>query len=114
MPAFRTILGATEGAKEDYESWKKFFSSLKQRGLTGVEMIISDKCLGLVEAAAEFYPEASWQRWCRAHLASRESALSNSPPTGVIGHGRYCENHLAVSCGGTYNLDGVDVGVPRS
>ena len=64
---YRSILGASEGAKEDTESWKNFLRSLKQRGLTGVDLIISDKCLGLVEAAAEFYPEASWQR-CTVHF----------------------------------------------
>jgi transposase-like protein len=31
---------------------------LKQRGLKGVELFVSDKCLGLVENLAEFYPEA--------------------------------------------------------
>jgi transposase-like protein len=36
-------------------------------GLRGVKIIISDKCLGLVEAIAEFYPEASWQR-CVVHF----------------------------------------------
>ena len=32
---------------------------LKERGLTGMELMISDKCLGLVEALGEFYPKAS-------------------------------------------------------
>jgi transposase-like protein len=31
-----------------------------------VELVISDKCLGLVEALGEFYPEAAWQR-CMVH-----------------------------------------------
>ncbi len=63
---FREILGVCEGAKEDKESWRNFLRHLKQRGLAGVELIISDKCLGLVEALAEFYPEARWQR-CVVH-----------------------------------------------
>jgi hypothetical protein len=33
---------------------------------TGVVLVISDKCLGLVEALGEFYPEADWQR-CMVH-----------------------------------------------
>jgi transposase-like protein len=31
-----------------------------------VALVISDKCLGLVEALGEFYPEAAWQR-CMVH-----------------------------------------------
>jgi len=63
---YRQVLGVVEGPKEDTESWRQFLTHLKQRGLTGVQLIISDKCLGLVEAAAEFYPEARWQR-CVVH-----------------------------------------------
>jgi hypothetical protein len=56
------ILGVIEGVKEDKESWLGFLRQLKQRGLEGVRLVISDKCLGLVEALSEVYPEASWQR----------------------------------------------------
>jgi putative transposase len=63
---FRDILGVVEGPKEDTESWRQFLTHLKGRGLTGVQLIISDKCMGLVEAATEFYPEARWQR-CVVH-----------------------------------------------
>jgi transposase-like protein len=61
---FREILGVMEGAKEDKQSWSAFLRSLKGRGLEGVRLIVSDKCLGLVESLAEFYPEAAWQRCC--------------------------------------------------
>jgi putative transposase len=63
---FRDILGVVEGPKEDTESWRQFLTHLKGRGLTGVQLIISDKCMGLVEAATEFYPDARWQR-CVVH-----------------------------------------------
>jgi len=63
---FRDILGVMEGAKEDKASWTKFLRHLKERGLDGVELIVSDKCLGLVESLAEFYPDARWQR-CVVH-----------------------------------------------
>jgi len=55
-----------EGAKEDKESWASFLRHLKERGLKGVQLVISYKCLGLVEAAEEFYPEAHYQR-CVCH-----------------------------------------------
>lgn len=49
---FREILGVAEGAKEDLASWLDFLRFLKSRGLSGVRLIISDKCLGLIEALA--------------------------------------------------------------
>jgi putative transposase len=66
MDGYRDILGVVEGAKEDKDSWAGFLRQLKERGLKGVQLVISDKCLGLVEAAEEFYPEALWQR-CVCH-----------------------------------------------
>jgi transposase-like protein len=64
---FRDILGVAEGAKEDKESWHGFLRYLKDRGLTGVRLFISDKSLGLVESLGHFYPEAKWQR-CIVHF----------------------------------------------
>jgi transposase-like protein len=63
---YREVLGVCEGTKEDKEGWRNFLRHLKERGLTGVQLIISDKCLGLVESLGEFYPEARWQR-CVVH-----------------------------------------------
>ncbi|MDO5116764.1 MAG: transposase, partial [Synergistaceae bacterium] len=37
-----------------------FLRSLKERGLTGVKLIISEKSLGLVESIPDFYPESKW------------------------------------------------------
>jgi putative transposase len=64
---FREILGVMEGAKEDKESWTRFLRHLKERGLSGVRLVVSDKCLGLVESLADFYPESEWQR-CAVHF----------------------------------------------
>jgi putative transposase len=64
---YREILGVAEGAKEDKASWTAFLRYLKGRGLKGVELIISDKCLGLVESLGDFYPKAKWQR-CMVHF----------------------------------------------
>jgi transposase-like protein len=63
----RQVLGVAEGTKEDKASWQAFLRWLKERGLSGVRLIISDKCLGLVESLADFYPEARWQ-WCVVHF----------------------------------------------
>jgi putative transposase len=64
---FRDVLAVAEGSKEDAASWTAFLRQLKERGLTGVRLFISDKCLGLLENLAEFYPDAHWQR-CVVHF----------------------------------------------
>jgi putative transposase len=64
---YRKILGVVEGAKEDKAGWSSFLRHLKERGLSGIRLIISDACLGLVESVAEYYPEAKWQR-CIVHF----------------------------------------------
>lgn len=63
----REVLGVAEGCKEDKASWLSFLRDLKARGLSGVELIVGDKCLGLVEAAKDAYPEAAYQR-CIVHF----------------------------------------------
>ena len=55
------------GQKEDLEGWRGFLRHLKERGLAGVQLIISNACIGLVEAAAELFPDAQWQR-CVVHF----------------------------------------------
>lgn len=63
---YREILGVCEGAKEDKASWLAFLRHLRARGLDGVRLMTSDKCLGLVESIGEVFPEARWQR-CMVH-----------------------------------------------
>jgi putative transposase len=76
----REILGVAEGDKEDKQSWLNFLRHLKQRGLHGIRLAISDKCLGLVESLAEVYPDASWQR-CMVHFY--RNVFSTVPKTKV-------------------------------
>ena len=64
---YREVLGAAEGMKEDKVSWLSFFQWLKSRGLDGVRLIVGDKCLGMLEAAGEIFPEAKYQR-CTVHF----------------------------------------------
>jgi transposase-like protein len=63
---YREVLGIAEGCKEDKEGWGNFLAYLKKRGLKCPELFISDKCLGLIESLAEYYPDAKWQR-CTVH-----------------------------------------------
>ena len=64
---FREILGAAEDMKEDKESWLNFFTWLKSRGLTGVRLVVGDKCLGMLESIPVVFPEAKYQR-CTVHF----------------------------------------------
>ena len=64
---YREVIGAAEGMKEDKASWGAFFQWLKGRGLDGVRLIVGDKCLGMLEAAAEVFPQAKYQR-CTVHF----------------------------------------------
>jgi putative transposase len=64
---YREVLGVAEGAREDQESWRGFLRILKDRGLQGVRLIISDKSPGLIEVLGDFWPEARWQR-CIVHF----------------------------------------------
>jgi transposase-like protein len=77
---FREILGICDGAKEDKSGWSSFLRHLVERGLKGVQLIISDACRGLVESAAEYLPDALWQR-CMVHFY--RNIFSHVPATKV-------------------------------
>ena len=64
---FREALGAAEGMKEDKASWVSFFQWLRGRGLDGVKLIVGDKCMGMLEAVGEVFPDAKYQR-CTVHF----------------------------------------------
>jgi len=64
---YREVLGAAEGMKEDKASWVSFFQWVRDRGLDGVKLIVGDKCLGMLEAVGEVFPEAKYQR-CIVHF----------------------------------------------
>ena len=64
---YRQILGVAEGEKEDVEGWRGFLRYLRDRGLAGVRLVISDACRGLIEAVQEVFPKADWQR-CAVHF----------------------------------------------
>lgn len=64
---YREVLGAAEGMKEDKASWVNFFQWLRGRGLEGVRLIVGDKCMGMLEAVGEIFPDAKYQR-CVVHF----------------------------------------------
>jgi len=77
---YREILGICEGAKEDKSGWSAFLRYLVDRGLSGVQLIISDACRGLVESIADYLPDARWQR-CMVHFY--RNVFSHVPSTKV-------------------------------
>jgi len=62
----REILGLEVTSREDGAGWLAFLRGLVARGLSGVQLIVSDAHAGLVEAIGATLPGASWQR-CRTH-----------------------------------------------
>lgn len=62
----RRVLGVEVGASEEAAFWTSFLRSLVARGLSGVELVISDAHEGLKQAIAAVLNGASWQR-CRVH-----------------------------------------------
>jgi len=63
----RCVLGVGLANRESTTSWREFLLGLKQRGLRGVELVVSDDHAGLKQAIVEILPEAVWQR-CYVHF----------------------------------------------
>jgi len=63
----RTILGVSVKLSEAEVHWREFLSSLIDRGLHGVELIVSDDHAGLKQARKACFPGVPWQR-CQFHL----------------------------------------------
>jgi putative transposase len=75
----RQVLGVELANRESASSWKDFLLTLRQRGLQGVELVVSDDHAGLRKAIAEVLPEAVWQR-CYVHFL--RNALDHLPRKG--------------------------------
>ena len=77
---YRKILGVCEGAKEDKAGWSAFLRHLKERGLQGVRLFISDACMGLTVGTTD--DETAWcssfVNWClqEAGIQGTHSALA--------------------------------------
>lgn len=69
----RSILGVSVALSESEVHWRQFLTSLQLRGLTGVELMISDDHAGLRTARAAVFPSIPWQR-CQFHLQQNAQA----------------------------------------
>ena len=63
----RNILGVELANRETGSSWRAFLEGLQERGLHGVELVVTDDHPGLREAVAQMLPQAVWQR-CYVHF----------------------------------------------
>jgi transposase-like protein len=63
----RSVLAVELANRESQTSWRDFLVELKQRGLRGVEFVVTDDHAGLKRAIREILPEAVWQR-CYVHF----------------------------------------------
>lgn len=63
----RCVLGVEVAKRETRTSWSDFIRGLKERGLNGVEYVVSDHHEGLKQAIGTMLPEAVWQR-CYVHF----------------------------------------------
>ena len=72
----RSVLGVSVSLSEAEVHWREFLSSLKQRGLHGVKLIVSDAHEGLKAARQATFAGVPWQR-CQFHLA--QNAMHHTP-----------------------------------
>lgn len=75
----RCILSVELAERESRNSWTQFLRGLKERGLQGVEFVVSDDHAGLKAAIREVLTDASWQR-CYVHFL--RNALDYLPRRG--------------------------------
>jgi transposase-like protein len=72
----RSVLAVELAQRESQTTWRDFIMKLKERGLIGVEFVVSDDHLGLKKAIGELLSEAIWQR-CYVHFL--RNALDHLP-----------------------------------
>lgn len=69
----RSILGLSVALSEAEAHWRHFLTSLQQRGLHGIQLIVSDDHTGLGAARQAVFPAVPWQR-CQFHLQQNAQA----------------------------------------
>jgi transposase-like protein len=69
----RQVLGVSVSLSEHETHWRAFLKSLKDRGLNGMKLIISDDHEGLGAARRAVFGSVSWQR-CQFHLQQNAGA----------------------------------------
>ena len=66
-------MGVSASLSEAEVHWRNFLEGLQHRGLSGVELLVSDDHAGLRKARRALFPSVPWQR-CQFHLAQNAQA----------------------------------------
>ena len=69
-------LGVDVGDSENETFWREFLTSLNDRGLAGVRLVVSDAHAGLIKAIRRCFQGAAWQR-CRVHAMRNLLSAAN-------------------------------------
>jgi transposase-like protein len=69
----REVLGVSVSLSEQEAHWRAFLQSLVKRGLSGVELVISDAHIGIQQACRAVFGGVPWQR-CQCHLQRNAQA----------------------------------------
>ena len=69
----RSILGVSVALSEAEVHWRDFLQSLQKRGLTALQLLVSDSHAGLAAARRAVFPSIPWQR-CQFHLQQNAQA----------------------------------------
>jgi transposase-like protein len=91
----RDVLGCSVSLSEAEVHWRAFLSDLKDRGLHGIELVVSDAHEGLQAARKAVFGSVPWQR-CQFHLqqnAGARKAVFGSVPW------QRCQFHLQQNAG---------------
>nr|MDP2497412.1 IS256 family transposase [Candidatus Palauibacterales bacterium] len=73
---YRQVLGVDTAYGETEQTWSDFLGGLRERGLSGVQLVVSDDHAGLGRARREHFPGVPWQR-CQRHFL--QNALERAP-----------------------------------
>lgn len=73
----REIVGVMVKGSEAEINWREFLLHLKERGIHGIQLIISDDHSGLKQARNSVFPNIQWQR-CQFHFAQNAQHKANS------------------------------------
>jgi putative transposase len=83
MDGRREVLGIAVGDSESGAFWTEFLRDLRNRGLSGVRLAISDQHLGLRAAIDAVLVGSAWQR-CRVHFMRNVLARVNKTNTPMV------------------------------
>jgi transposase-like protein len=82
----REILGMMLGDSETESTWTSLFGWLRDRGLSGVDLVVSDDHKGLKKAIARHFQGAAWQR-CQVHLIRNVLGAAGNRHRGMLAAG---------------------------